>query len=436
MKIIEKYKQLDAKVSQIPLKNYLGVVPLVEFLLILPILLSTTSAGAILVLGVTDFFSPISGFSFYILKLAVLFDSLVLKILSVIPFALKLIFLIFSIRGKRKFVLYNSVLYILDFVFSLVFFATGNYGISVLQTQQLTELILRLVILAIYHSLFFVLFVCYKRNINYKLKNHPKEIRKKVHTEIARWVTVFITLTAIVFAGVWISDSKKTATKDEVVLLNKCCEYSQEFLYNELPQDREKLEEILADIDGVIETDVFKKAFNQSEYKNRILEAELDEDETVIVKKSEYANELIFLKCKILLELNKNEEYLSYYKENYKFFCSIWTESYFQYVIGNEEFFTEEQNEIIKKGYIEVLAFDATDFEKYEVFRGLCSFYKNDKGLEKEEFREELEKNGVAEELDTIYKDSFENVNYVKEERFIQDSLNWENISDKFYILQ
>ena len=432
MKIIEKYKEIGAKFNSIPVDKYIWLVPLIEVLLLLPQLMTYISTEVILVLGFVKIFPSLSGFGFYILKLAVLSDSLILKALSLAPFILKLVFLILSINGKKKFVWLTAGLYVLDFLFSLLFLITGNYDVSILRSDQLIGLLLDLVALVTIQILLAYMFVFYKMYIKGKLKAQPKEVRKKLFSRIALIAVAFIAITTAVFLGVWVRDSKPTATKDEVLLLNQCYDYSQKYLYGELPKDKEALEKIISDIDSVIETDVFKRAFNQSKYKNRLHEVEDDSNYSPLIIKSEFANELMFLKCKILLELNKNEEYLDYYKEIYKYFGSSWTDRYFEYVNKNIDNMTDEQKQLIKTGYREVLASDATDFEKYGVFIGLLWFYQ----LENEELdKKELEENGILDELNTIYEASFENDEYIKNEELFNDGFKWTSVKDKLYMV-
>ncbi len=437
MKVIEKCKEIEKKLNSIPVDKYFWLIPLIEVLLLLPYLITYISMDVLLVMGFSDLFPVLCGFGFFILKLSILNNSLILKILSFVPFILNLVFLVLFMNGKKKFIWLIDGLYILDFIFSLVFFITGNYGVSVLQAELLIKLILNLIFLVTVQSLLAYMFVFYKMNINGKLKTQPKEIRKNFYSKMSLIVTVFTAVTVVVFAGVWVSDSEANATKDEVMLLNKCYGYSEKYLYGELPKDKETLEKMMVDIDSVIETDVFKKAFNQSEYKNRLHESEVKKNSSVLIIKSEYANELMFLKCKILLQLNENDEYLNYYKENYKYFGSTWTDRYFQYVNRNKDIFTDEQDEVIKTGYREVLASDATDFEKYDVFMGLLWFYQNEyENLEKEELKEELERNGVLDETNAIYEDSFKNDDYIENDCLAGDAFSWVNLKDKLYMLK
>lgn len=429
MKIIEKIKKLD----NIPINKIFWVIPLIEVLFFLTLFISCFRMNFLLVFGYEGQFPTLSGCAYFILKLGILYDSIVLKFLSFTPFVLKFIFSIFLVNGKRKFVSITGGLYLVDFIFSLVFLITGNYEVSCLKSGALVSLILNLASLVFFQTLMFFLLVADKLNIVGKFKDQPKNVRKELYLKTILAVLIFSVTTSVVFAGVWLNDSKAKATADEVLILNRCYGYSEEYLFEKLPDDEETLKIIISDIDSVIETDVFKRAFNQSEYKNRILSSENESSYPPLIIKSEYANELMFLKCKILLKLDKETEYISYYKNNYKYFGSTWTKRYYEYVNENIDGFTEEQKEIIKKGYKEILTSDASDFEKYNVFVGIIYFF----GFE----NEGLDEDAISETPDFIQmkklaEESFENMDYVKNGGLVKDGFSWSSVKDKLYMFK
>ncbi len=433
MKIIGKIKEFYKKCDSIPINKIFWVIPLIEVLVFSTLFISCFRMNFLLVFGYESQFPTLSGFAYFILKRGILYDSIVLKFLSFTPFVLKFVFSIFLVNGKSKFVSLTGGLYLVDFVFSLVFLITGNYEVSCLKSGALVSLILHLVSLVFFQTLMFFLLVADKLNIVGKFKDQPKNVRKELYLKTILATVIFSVTTSIVFAGVWLNDSKAKATEDEVLVLNRCYEYSEEYLYEKLPDDEKTLELIINDIDSVIETDIFKNAFNQSKYKNRILSSENESSYPPLIIKSEYANELMFLKCKILLQLDKETEYVSYYKSIYKYFGSSLTKRYYEYVNENIDGFTEEQKGIIKKGYKEILASDASDFEKYNVFMGIIYFL----GFENEGLAEEdILENPDFIKMKKLAEESFENMNYVKEGGLIEDGFNWSSVKDKLYMLK
>jgi len=429
MKIIEKIKKLD----NIPINKIFWVIPLIEVLVFSTLFISCFRMNFLLVFGYESQFPMFSGFAYFLLKLGILYDSLILKLLSFVPFIIKFVFSIFLVNGKRKFVNLTGGLYLVDFIFSLVFLITGNYEVSCLKSEALVSLILHLVALVVIQIFLFFLLVVDKLKIVGKFKEQPKHVRKELYKKTISATVIFSVTTSIVFAGVWFNDSRKKATDDEVLLLNRCYDYSEKYLYKELLDDEETLKLIVNDIDSVIETDIFKNAFNQSKYKNRILSSENESSYPPLIIKSEYANELMFLKCKILLQLDKETEYISYYKSIYKYFGSTWTKRYYEYVNENIDGFTEEQKEIIKKGYKEILASDASDFEKYNVFIGIIYFF----GYENEELnKDDLLENPDFSQMKKLAEESFENMNYVKDDGLIKDGFNWSSVKDKLYMFK
>ncbi len=433
MKIIEKIRELDKKYDNVPVSKVFWVIPLVEVLSFSTLFISCIRMNFLLVFGYESQFPMFSGFAYFLLKLGILYNSFILKLLSFVPFIIKFVFSIFLVNGKRKFVNLTGGLYLVDFIFSLVFLITGNYEVSCLKSEALVSLILHLVALVVIQIFLFFLLVVDKLKIVGKFKEQPKHVRKELYSKTILATVIFSVTTSIVFAGVWLNDSKAKATEDEVLVLNRCYGYSEKYLYKKLPDDEKTLKLIVNDIDSVIETDIFKNAFNQSKYKNRILSSENESSYPPLIIKSEYANELMFLKCKILLQLDKETEYISYYKNNYKYFGSTWTKRYYEYVNENIDGFTEEQKEIIKKGYKEILASDASDFEKYNVFMGIIYFF----GVENEGLaEEEISENPDFIKMKKLAEESFENMNYVKDGGLIKDGFNWLSVKDKLYMFK
>lgn len=433
MKIIEKIRELGKKYDNVPVSKVFWVIPLVEVLSFSTLFISCIRMNFLLVFGYESQFPMLSGFAFFLLKLGILYDSLILKLLSFVPFILKFVFSIFLVNGKRKFVKLTGGLYLVDFIFSLVFLITGNYEVSCLKSEALVSLILHLVALVVVQISVFFLLIVDKLKIVGKFKEQPKHVRKELYSKTILATVIFLVTTLIVFAGVWLNDSKAKATEDEVLVLNRCYGYSEKYLYEKLPDDEEALKLIVNDIDSVIETDIFKNAFNQSKYKNRILSSENESSYPPLIIKSEYANELMFLKCKILLQLDRETEYISYYKNNYKYFGSTWTKRYYEYVNENIDGFTEAQKEIIKKGYKEILASDASDFEKYNVFIGIIYFF----GAENEGLAEEdISENPDFIKMKKLAEESFENMNYAKDDGLIKDGFNWSSVKDKLYMFK
>lgn len=433
MKIIEKIKKFYKKCDSIPINKFFWEIPLIEALIFLPVFISLIRMNILLVSGFNSLFPMFSGLAYFILKLGILYDSIILEFLSFTPFITKFAFSIFLVNGKSKFVSLTGGVYLVDFIFSLLFLITGNYEVSCLTSEALVSLILQLVVLVFTQILVAVLLISDKLKIVGKFKDQPKNVRKELYLKTILAIVIFSVTTSIVFAGVWLNDSKAKATEDEVLILNRCYGYSEEYLYEKLPDDEEALESIINDIDSVIGTDIFKNAFNQSKYKNRILSSENESSYPPLIIKSEYANELMFLKCKILLQLDKETEYISYYKSVYKYFGSSWTKRYYEYVNENIDGFTEEQKEIIKKGYKEILASDASDFEKYNVFMGIIYFF----GVENEGLdEEEISENPDFIKMKKLAEESFENMNYVKDGGLIKDGFNWSSVKDKLYMFK
>ena len=160
MKIIEKIKEFYKKYDSIPINKIFWVIPLIEVLIFSTLFISCFRMNFLLVFGYESQFPALSGCAYFILKLGILYDSIVLKFLSFTPFVLKFIFSIFLVNGKRKFVSITGGLYLVDFIFSLVFLITGNYEVSCLKSGALVSLILNLASLVFFQTLMFFFTCC------------------------------------------------------------------------------------------------------------------------------------------------------------------------------------------------------------------------------------------------------------------------------------
>ena len=90
---------------------------------------------------------------------------------------------------------------------------------------------------------------------------------------------------------------------------------------------------MLCDIEEVFEKELFFTAFRQSDHFTELKEELKSNDyATPIITKSIYANDLMYLKSKILLKLDKNDEYIDYYIETRWWFSTAEVEFFYKYL--------------------------------------------------------------------------------------------------------
>ena len=257
----------------------------------------------------------------------------------------------FILKKKRWACFSTMVLYLLDFIASLVVLCTN---ITPLQEWNTDSLLVLFAIIWIAPAAAGSYYGLYIDNFNPEIQKTPRCVK-----------LFFCVVFALLVAGVsisWINGNKKVASESEVATLNRCYEYSQNYLYEQLPDDKDKLEKMQSDIEEVFSKELFFTAFNQSEYFDRLKEERVSGTDIPIEMKSEYANELMYLKCKILLKLDKNDEYIAYYAETRRYFSS--TTFYNKHLERDKEIFSEEDYEVIKNGCIKFLESDAIEYEK------------------------------------------------------------------------
>lgn len=360
---MKKIKHLKKKIEKLPFYRIGWVLPLVEILLFGSFLLFLSTEPIFLFFGYSGLFIPLSGVSVLLLKFSVINDSILLLILSLLPLILKMVCAIGILNKKRKFTLYCAVLYILDFWGTIVIFITGEIRLHELFASEILRVFLLTFWGAFLAGVFIVsYFEFYKGSL-------IKEEKKKLRKIICPFMLVVLAIGVTVFTGVYISENKTTATPEEIELVNKCYEYTEKYLQKELPDDKEMLETMQKDIEAVIETDIFKNVVSESKFHERHMNAKADEDYFyygAIPEKSDYANELMYLKGKILLKLDKNDEYIDYFVGIHKYFTTSYLQKFYcMYLKNDKENYSDEDCEVIKEGCIKLLESDVPEYEKW-----------------------------------------------------------------------
>ncbi len=364
---MNKIKNLKKKIEEFPFYRVGWLIMLVEFLVWgTNLVLFLATSPALLFLGNAKLFPVVSASSFLLLKQYTISNSVVLLILSFLPFVLKMICAIGIANKKRAFSIACVVLYLLDFISFLIYWVNGELRLDELLTMEILRIVCSIFFMGAGVSVSFisVYFLFYGEAVL------SKRQKKKMKTITFSYFLVLAVIGVTVFTGVYINESKMTATKAEIELVNKCYEYTEKYLQNELPDDKETLETMQKDIEAVIETDVFKNAVHKSKFHERHMKAKIDEEyfyKGAVPEKSNYANELMYLKGKILLKLDKNDEYIDYYIDTYKYFTTSFSDKYyFEYLNNDKENYSEDDCEVIRKGCIKLLESDLPDYEKWE----------------------------------------------------------------------
>lgn len=419
---MNKIKNLKNKVEKLPFYRFGWALLLTDFILwgaIFVILL--TNSPTILFLGNIKLFPVVSALSSSLLKQYTISKSIVLLILSFLPFVLKMICAIGMVNKKRGFSLVCVVLYLLDFISSLVYWVNSRLRLDELLTTEFLIVICWTFFCGAAVSTVFLwgFFQFDKVSLS-------KNEKKKINIISFSYLFVLVAIGVIVFTGTYINESKMVATKEEIELVNRCYEYTEKYLQNELPDDKETLETMQKDIEAVIETDVFKNAVNESKFHERHMNAKIDDDYFYmgsVFEKSNYANELMYLKGKILLKLDKNDEYIDYYVDTYKYFSTSFTDKYyFEYLNNDKENYSDEDCEVIKEACIKLLESDLPDYEKWECTGDYALMNPPNTTKEKRvEERDELRAEYIA--------------NYTSEE-FSEDLDKYEVIKNGLYMMQ
>lgn len=317
--------------------------------------------------------------------LSVLQDSVILLIISFGFQVLKFICAIGILKQKKCFSLVVAFLYLAEFIGALYIFSVNANDAN----NSSNNLAICFIFLLEFLVCFFLFgfYILDDRNLS---KKFFVNLKKNTKTVILACF-IFTTLVSITVIGFSFTNKNKIiATAKEIETVNRCYEYSEKYLYEKLPQDVATLEFMKNDIDSVIETDTFKRAFNQSKYQEKFIEtrklSKTDDDTYYygpVIEKSAYVTDLIFLKCKILLALDENDEFFVYYDRNSNCF-SVITELFFVYVANNLDNFSEDDILVIDKLCRDILKSDDTQKNKCSAWTTLVKLYSSDSDYENE----------------------------------------------------
>ena len=403
-----KCKELYIKNSK-TLSKYMWLLPIIETLLYLPVLMLCIINVKVYVAGNLNCY--VSSLSFILFKYGITKKMMFFVIMGFIPFVLKILSAFFILKKKRSGYLGTMILYLIDFITALVILCTN---ITPLQEWNTELSIYFFATIWIPPLISVIYYAAYIDDFYPEIQKRPK------HVEV--FLIAVCTLLVGCVSLVWIDGDKKEAAECEVATLNRCYEYSEKYLYEKLPEDKETLEKMQIDIEEVFSKELFFTAFNQSEYFDRLKEESVSITDIPLEMKSEYANELMYLKCKILLKLDKNEEYIAYYAETRRYFSS--TTFYNKHLQRDKEVFSEEDYEVIKNGCIKFLESDAVEYEKV-----LCIA---DYGFVNSKYFTDEERKTIGREMREKYIPGYE----ITSGRLYEDLNEWEVVERSLYMMK
>ena len=348
MSVKQKIRDLSVKQAETTCK-YAWVLPMFEVFIILPLFLSFCS-NQFLILHFNTLFICSLGKLF--IETAIIKKSLILFVVAFVCFASKIVSSFFMLKKSKWGYISIISLYLIDFIVSLVILFNSETTLQELGGKDLIDVFLFLLaptISCVYVYLYF-----------YIIKHREKTKELKIFTSI-------IFSIAIIAVGVMgVNGNKQIATDNEIATLNRCYDYSEKYLYKALSEDKETLEKMLCDIEEVFEKELFFTAFRQSDYFTELKEEQKSNDyATPIITKSIYANDLMYLKSKILLKLDKNDEYIDYYIETRRWFSTAEVEFFYKYLEKDIKNYSDDDCEVVKKGCVEFMDEEVNRIEKF-----------------------------------------------------------------------
>lgn len=378
MSVKQKIRALSVKQAETTCK-YAWVLPMFEVFIILPLFLSFCS-NQFLILHFNTLFICSLGKLF--IETAIIKKSLILFVVAFVCFASKIVSSFFMLKKSKWGYISIISLYLIDFIVSLVILFNSETTLQELGGKDLIDVFLFLLaptISCVYVYLYF-----------YIIKYREKTKELKIFT------LIIFSIVIIAVGVMGVNGNKQIATDNEIATLNRCYEYSEQYLYKTLPDDKETLETMQSDIEEVFEKELFFTAFRQSDYFTELKEEQKSNDYvTPIITKSIYANDLMYLKSKILLKLDKNDEYIDYYIETRRWFSTAEVELFNKYLEKDIHNYSKDDCEILKKASVEFMKADSNRLEK--LWASIDYSKAQGKDLQEEE------QQAIAEEIRTEY---------------------------------
>jgi len=326
------------------------MIPLVETLTVLPTILLFIWKSYV-ILYVDNFY--ICSFGKFALETAIIERSVIFMIIAIVYFVAKIMASFFMIKKFKWGYTSIILLYFLDMIASLVIFCTSK---TTLQEWDIKDLLINVIALFVTPAVICFLTYSFLGKLNKKRKT--------------KWFKIFcstvFSVVIIAIGVMWFNGGKQIATDEEIATLNRCYEYSEQYLYKTLPDDKETLETMQSDIEEVFEKELFFTAFNKSKYFDCLKEIQKTNDyATPIITKSIFANDLMYLKSKILLKLDKDDEYVDYYIETRRWFSTAEVEFFYKYLEQDVINYSNNDCEVVKKACAEFMNEDVNRIEKF-----------------------------------------------------------------------
>lgn len=248
-------------------------------------------------------------------------------------------------------------------------------------------------------------------------------MKKKIILSVISIILIGFVIFAVIFhkETVVVFDIKSTKTEatnpafvvsqEQIEQINSCYNYTENYYSNNITTDVKTLNDIVSVIDSVLSNDIFFYGFSDSKYQKKL---ETDKSyyknnglESENSLKHCYYKQLIVVKLKALLQLERFEEFEKCFIENY-FLLSMVSDSFVS-LISLDDNISQNVSAIedIIKCYDKILAMDLSDRDKFYVSTDAAYVYQfgafaEIKAREYMAIREEL--NYDYEEDDPLYK--------------------------------
>lgn len=230
--------------------------------------------------------------------------------------------------------------------------------------------------------------------------------RRKPQKKNAIVLLVYILATISVLALMFVDfgADKQKPTDAEIQLVNKCYEYTTNYLTN-LPVDEATLQDIEAITAKVTKNDVFVKSFDKSEFYKNSLGGLMRGVEVLKDMNSKRAyGDIVALRLKTLISLKDYDSYNEFFIDNCGYLFYVDDGFYFDLWANDSYSLSQQDLDTIITGFINILELADNDSDKLFIIQDILDFYNkydpdNDEVEKYRKLRSELYDRNDFEEL-------------------------------------
>ena len=190
-------------------------------------------------------------------------------------------------------------------------------------------------------------------------------------------LVVYIVASAILFSLSFFDfeTEKQKPTEEEIQLLDDCYDYMQTYLEN-IPTDKTELQKIADITENATDDDVFKRAYDKSEfYKNSDSGILRGVEKFKNMNRQRAYADVVALRLKTLIVLKDYEGYINFFTDNCGYLFYVDTHFYYNLWVNDNYNLSAEDFDAIIAGYEHAFALCDNDSDRLFIVSDIIGFY-------------------------------------------------------------